>query len=83
MYLEIFCSNSFIVSFLKTNFFGHTQGMEKFLGCQPTPQPQQRQTRASPATYTTAHGTTGSFNPLCKARGRTRVLMDTSWVCFC
>ena len=31
-------------------------------------------------TYTTAHGDTGSLNPLSKARDRTRILMDTSQV---
>ena len=29
------------------------------------------------ATYTTAHGNAGSFNPLSEARDQTRVLMDT------
>ena len=31
-------------------------------------QPQQRQIRATSATYTIAHGKAGSFNPLGKAR---------------
>ena len=32
------------------------------------------------ATYATAHGNTGSFNPQSRARDQTRILMDTGWV---
>ena len=38
------------------------------------------QMRAASVTYTTAHGTTGSFNPLSEARDQTHILMDTSQV---
>ena len=32
-------------------------------------------------TYTTAHGNTGSFNPLSEARDGTCILVDTNQVC--
>ena len=35
------------------------------------------------ATYTTAHGNAGSFNPLSEARARTRNLMVPSRIRFC
>ena len=41
------------------------------LQCQPTPQPQPHQIRASSVTYSTAHGNTRWFNPLSEARDRT------------
>ena len=37
---------------------------------------------ATSATYTTAHGNIGSFNPLSEARHQTHVLMDMSQVCY-
>ena len=48
------------------------------------PQPEQRGIWAASVTYTTAHSNIGPlFNPLSKARDRTRILMDTSQICFC
>ena len=43
-----------------------------------TPEPQQRRILAESATYTTAHGNAGSFNPLSKGRDRIRNLMVPS-----
>ena len=43
----------------------------------PMSQPQQCRIRAPPATYATAHANAGSLG---EARGRTRILMDPSWV---
>ena len=40
-----------------------------------TPQPQQCQIQATSVTYTTAHGNTGSFNPLSEAR----IKPESSW----
>ena len=59
---------SFLSSFF-LSFEGRTHVIWKFPGkgsdghcCQgPTPQPQQRQIRAVPSTYATAHGNTGSL----------------------
>ena len=48
--------------------------------CWPTPQPQQRQNRATSATYTTARGKAGSLTS--KARDQTCVLMDPSQIRF-
>lgn len=50
------------------SFQGHICGTWRFPGqgsnrsccCRPTPQPQQRQIRATSATYTTVHGNAGS-----------------------
>ena len=39
--------------------------------------------RAASATHTTAHGNTGSFNPLSKARDQICILVYTSWVRYC
>ena len=50
--------------------------------CWPTLQPQQRQIQAVSATYMVAHGNAMILNPLSGARDGTRVLMDTSWVCY-
>ena len=36
-------------------------GVQSEYGCRPTPQPQQQQIRVTSATYTTAHGNTGSL----------------------
>ena len=44
----------------------------------PMPEPQQCQIRAKSATYTTAHGNAGSFNPLSEARDGTHNLMVPS-----
>ena len=49
----------------------------------PMLQPQQHQgIEAASVTYTTAYGNARSFKPLSKARDRTRVLMDTSRLCY-
>ena len=77
----------FLFSFFFFSFYGHTRGIWKFLGygsnwscsCQPTPQPQHG-IQAIFATYTTAHGNAGSFNPMSKARDQTHICLDTSWV---
>ena len=46
-----------------------------------TPQPQQHQIRAKPATYTTAHSRI--LNPLSESKDQTCSLMDTGQVRFC
>ena len=33
-------------------------------------------------TYPTAHGNTGSWTHLGKARDQIQILVDTSWICF-
>ena len=35
------------------------------------------------ATYITAHGNTGSLNPLSEVRGQTHILMDTGRIRYC
>ena len=50
------------------------EGSNWSCSCWPTPQPQQRGIWAAPATYSTAHSNTGSFNPLSEARDQTCVL---------
>ena len=44
------------------------------------PEPQQRQSQATSATYTTAYSNARSLNLLSKASDQTRILMDTSQV---
>ena len=44
--------------------------------------PQQRQIQATSVTYTRAHSSAGSFNPLSEARDQTRNLMGPSWIHF-
>ena len=69
------------------SFLGCTHGIWKFLGqglnqscsCQPTPQPQELGTRATSATYTTAHGKAGSPTHS-EARDWTCTLMDNSQI---
>ena len=53
-------------------------GVEWELSCWPTPQPHW--IRATSTTYNIAPGNARSFNPLSKAREKTCILMDTSWV---
>ena len=48
----------------------------------PTPQPQQCQMQAASATYTTAHGNTGSLTRS-EARDQSHIIMDTSRIRFC
>ena len=50
--------------------------------CQPMPQAEQCQILANSATYTTAHGNSGCFNPLIEAKDQTQILMDTSQIRF-
>ena len=61
---------------------GGSQARGRIGSCshRPTPEPQQRRIQAMSAAYTTAQGNARSFNPLSKARDRTRILMDTSQV---
>ena len=49
----------------------------------PTPQPQQLGNPAESVTYITAHRQPWILNPLCKARDRTCILMDTGQIRFC
>ena len=56
------------------------QGSNQSCSRWPTPQPQQRQIRATPATYAVACGHARSLKPRSKARGGTHILIDTSWV---
>ena len=57
------------ILFFTPPFQGHTCSAWKFLGqglnwscsCRPTPQPQEHQIQAAPATYATAWGNTGSW----------------------
>ena len=49
---------------------------------QPIPQPQQGQIQAVSATYTIAHGNTGSLKPWADTRDRSYILMDPSQICF-
>ena len=65
------------------SFEGSTRGIWRYTGlgsnqsccCRPTPQPQQRQIWATSATYTTAHGNTGSLTHW----ERPRIKPKTSW----
>ena len=45
--------------------------------------PQSCHIQAMSATYTTAHGNTGSLTHCIEARDQTHILMDTSWVYYC
>ena len=51
------------------------QGSNRSCRCWPTPEPQQRQIWAISATYTTAHGNTGSLTHW----ARTGIKPNTSW----
>ena len=42
-------------------------GSNRSCCCRPTPEPQQRQIQAAPATYTTAHGNNGSLTHWARA----------------
>jgi len=59
------------------------RGSKWSCSCQPTPQPQQHRIWAMSATHTTAHGNYQILNPLREARDWTRILTDTSQICYC
>ena len=60
VFLSVFLSFFFFLSFLLRPHPKHMEvprlGIESDCSCWPTPQPQQRQIRATSATHTTAHG---------------------------
>ena len=59
------------------------QGTSQSFGCWPTPQPWQCQIRAAFATCITHSSRQRRIlNPLIEVRDRTRLLMDTSQICF-
>ena len=75
------CSFVFVFVFMATlTAYGGSQAMGGILSCSrhPTPQPQQREIRATSATYTADHGNGRIRNPLTEARGQTHILVDPS-----
>ena len=57
--------------------------VESELQLRPTSQPLQYGIQAASVTYTTAHGNARSLTHWAEAKDRTRILMDTSQICFC
>ena len=51
--------------------------------CRPMPEPQQCKIRTASPAYITAHQKPWILNRLSKARDRSHIFLDTSWVHFC